>query len=40
VEESPKIYADADYMETVDLTMQCMTMSTIEKDEFAGCGQR
>lgn len=36
VEESPKVYADAEYMAGVDLIMQCMTMSTIEKDEFAG----
>jgi type 1 glutamine amidotransferase len=36
VEDSPKIYADADYMAGVDLVMQCMTMSTIEKDEFEG----
>ncbi|WDF33554.1 ThuA domain-containing protein [Arthrobacter agilis] len=36
VEESPKIYADADYMASVDLILQCNTMNTIEKDEFAG----
>ncbi len=36
VEESPKIYADPEYMATVDLIVQCMTMSTIEKDEFEG----
>ncbi|MET4591774.1 ThuA domain-containing protein [Arthrobacter sp. 754] len=36
VEESPKIYADADYLAGVDLIMQCMTMSTIEKDELRG----
>ena len=36
VEESPKIYADVDYMTGVDLIMQCMTMSTIEQDEFEG----
>ncbi|UVJ40880.1 ThuA domain-containing protein [Arthrobacter sp. CJ23] len=36
VEESPKIYADPDYMAGVDLIVQCMTMSTIEKDEFEG----
>ena len=36
VEESPKIYADADYMDGVDLIMQCMTMSSIEGDEFDG----
>lgn len=36
VEESPMVYADAGYMAGVDLIMQCVTMSTIEKDEFAG----
>ena len=36
VEDSPKIYADADYMAGVDLIMQCMTMSTIEPEEVAG----
>lgn len=36
IEDSPKIYAEADYMTTVDLVMQCMTMSTIEADEIAG----
>ncbi|WP_298460964.1 ThuA domain-containing protein [uncultured Cellulomonas sp.] len=36
VEESPKVYADAEYMAGVDLVVQCMTMSTIEKDELAG----
>jgi type 1 glutamine amidotransferase len=36
VEESPKIYADARYMGTVDLIVQCMTMSTIERAEFEG----
>lgn len=36
VEESPKIYADADYLAGVDLIMQCVTMSTIEKDELRG----
>ena len=29
VEESPKIYADADYMASVDLILQCNTMNTI-----------
>ena len=33
IEESPKVYADADYMAGVDLIVQCMTMSTIEKTE-------
>lgn len=36
VEDSPKVYADAAYMAGVDLVMQCMTMSTIEREEFAG----
>ncbi|WP_457964788.1 ThuA domain-containing protein [Arthrobacter sp. D1-29] len=36
VEDSPKIYGDTDYMAGVDLIMQCMTMSTIERDEFDG----
>ncbi|WP_258804369.1 ThuA domain-containing protein [Pseudarthrobacter sp. NS4] len=36
IEESPKIYADAEYMAGVDLIVQCMTMSTIERDEFQG----
>lgn len=36
VEESPKIYADSDYMAGVDLILQCVTMSSIEKDEFEG----
>lgn len=36
VEDSTAVYADATYMETVDLIVQCVTMSTIESDEFAG----
>lgn len=36
VEESPGVYADRDYMAGVDLVMQCMTMSTIERAEFEG----
>ena len=36
IEDSPKVYADAEYMAGVDLIMQCMTMSTIERDELAG----
>ena len=36
VEGSPGVYADAAYMNGVDLIMQCVTMSTIEKDEFEG----
>ena len=36
VEEGPAVYADADYMATVDLIVQCNTMNTIEKAEFLG----
>ena len=36
VDESPAVYADAAYMDTVDLIVQVNTMTTIEKDEFAG----
>jgi type 1 glutamine amidotransferase len=36
VEDSPKVYADAEFMAGVDLVMQCMTMSTIESGELAG----
>ncbi|WP_433306867.1 ThuA domain-containing protein [Actinoplanes sp. CA-030573] len=36
VEESPAIYASAADMAAVDLVVQCMTMSTIEKEEVAG----
>jgi type 1 glutamine amidotransferase len=36
VEESPKIYSDSGYMASVDLVMQCMTMSTIKSEEFEG----
>lgn len=36
IEESSAIYADADYLATVDLIVQCNTMTTIEKDEFLG----
>jgi type 1 glutamine amidotransferase len=36
VEDSPKIYADSAYMAGVDLIMQCMTMSSIQPDEFEG----
>ncbi|MCU1597273.1 MAG: hypothetical protein JWQ47_1012, partial [Glaciihabitans sp.] len=36
VEEGSTIYTDADYLATVDLIVQVNTMSTIEKDEFAG----
>ncbi|MET0715603.1 MAG: ThuA domain-containing protein [Mycetocola sp.] len=36
VEDSTAVYADADYLATVDLIVQTNTMSTIEKDELAG----
>lgn len=36
VEDSTKIYADADYMAGVDLIVQVVTMSTIETDELKG----
>ena len=34
--DSPAPYADAAYMAGVHLVVQCMTMSTIERDELAG----
>jgi len=36
IEDSPAIYADAEYMATVDLIVQCNTMSTIERPQFEG----
>ena len=36
VEESTAVYADTDYLATVDLIMQTNTMSTIENAEFWG----
>jgi type 1 glutamine amidotransferase len=36
IEESPAVYLDAAYLDTVDLIVQINTMSTIEKAEFAG----
>lgn len=36
VEDSSKIYADAEYMKTVDLIIQCNTMTKIKKEEFLG----
>ena len=33
---TPAVYADAEYMATVDLVVQCNTMNTIEKEEFEG----
>jgi type 1 glutamine amidotransferase len=34
--DSPEPYADAEYMAGVDLVVQCMTMSTIERDQLGG----
>lgn len=39
VEESTAIYADVDYLAGVDLIVQVVTMSTIQKDDFAGLQQ-
>lgn len=39
VEDSPAIYADAEYLPTVDVILQNVTMSTIEPDEFTGLRQ-
>lgn len=36
VEDSTAIYTDEEYLATVDLIVQVVTMSTIEKEEFAG----
>ncbi|MGN8050933.1 ThuA domain-containing protein [Curtobacterium sp. 22159] len=36
VSDSTAVYADADVMDTVDLIVQVVTMSTIADDEFAG----
>jgi type 1 glutamine amidotransferase len=36
VEDSPAVYADAAVMTATDLVVQCVTMSSIEKDEFEG----
>ncbi len=36
VEDSPEPYAEGGYMARVDLIVQCMTMSTIEKPQLAG----
>jgi len=36
VHDSPAPYADADLMAGIDLVVQCVTMSTIERDQFDG----
>jgi len=36
IEASPSVYADADYMQTVDLIVQCNTMASIEREPLEG----
>src|SRR3954463_13059064 len=36
IENGTSIYTDAAYLDTVDLIVQVVTMSTIEPEEFAG----
>src|SRR5438477_10098135 len=36
IEGSPAVYADADYMQTVDLIVQCNTMASIGHPELRG----
>lgn len=36
VEDSTAVYADADYLATVDVILQCNTMNTIADDELRG----
>lgn len=36
VESSPEVYADADAMAATDVIVQCVTMSTIERDQLEG----
>lgn len=36
VEDSPAVYADPAVMTATDLVLQCVTMSTIEKEQFEG----
>ena len=35
-EDTTAVYADTEYLRTVDLVLQCMTMTTIEREEVAG----
>ncbi len=35
IEESPAAYTDAEGMESVDLIVQCVTMSSIEHEQFS-----
>lgn len=39
VEESPSVYCEAEYMQSVDLIIQCNTMNTIEKEQFLGLSE-
>ncbi|PYI38707.1 hypothetical protein CVS30_09135 [Arthrobacter psychrolactophilus] len=36
IEENTAVYADPEYMASVDLIVQCNTMTTIEREEFNG----
>ena len=36
IEASPDVYSDADYMQTVDLIVQCNTMAAIEREPLEG----
>jgi type 1 glutamine amidotransferase len=36
IEESPAVYADAEAMAATDLIVQCVTMSTIEREQVEG----
>jgi type 1 glutamine amidotransferase len=36
IEESPAVYADAEAMAATDLILQCVTMSTIEREQVEG----
>ena len=36
IEGSPKIYADPDFMQTVDLIVQCNTMAAIDREPLQG----
>jgi uncharacterized protein len=39
IEDSPKVYADSGYLASVDLIVQCVTMSKIEGDQLRGLRQ-
>jgi type 1 glutamine amidotransferase len=36
IEASPSVYADAEFMQTVDLIVQCNTMASIEREPLEG----